>query len=132
MLVNAGAMSTIKIAMIPMTAINSANVNPPSSRSRGTTARQEPRARSRCEAEITKQEVENLETGERKPETGERKLDSSVKAKRSRSFGNVNPPSRKATARQEPRSRCLSVKTRRVGNGDTNLKVQQSLEIVNL
>jgi len=56
--------------------------------------------RSRCEGEITKQEVENLETGERKPETGERKLDSNAKALR--------------------RSRCLGVKTLRVGNGDTN------------
>src|SRR5204863_1293917 len=118
---------TIMIAMIPMTTnISSSvkakrsrsfgNVNPPASRGRGTTARQEPRTRSRCEAE-------NLETEERKPENGERKLDSSVKAKRSRSFGNV-----KALRR----SRCLRVKTRRVGNGDTNLRVQQSLEIVNL
>src|SRR5438552_12977967 len=71
MLVNAGAINTIKIAMIPITSINS----------------------------------------------------SSVKAKRSRSFGNV-----KALRR----SRCLTVKTRRVGNGDTNLSVQQRLEIVNL
>ena len=30
------------------------------------------------------------------------------------------------------RSRCLGVKTLRVGNGNTNLRVQQSLEIVNL
>ena len=44
-------------------------------------------------------------------ETGERKLDSNARALR--------------------RSRCLGVKTLRVGNGDTNLRVQQSLEIVN-
>src|SRR5437762_2719490 len=118
--VTAGTINTIMIAMIPMTTNISSSVNPPS---RKATARQEPRTRSRCEAEITKQEVEDLETGERKPESGERKLDSSVKAKRSRSFGNV-----KALRR----SRCLSVKTRRVGNGDTNLSVQHRLEIVNL
>src|SRR5437762_8534430 len=131
MLVNAGAMSTIKIAMIPMTTINSSSVKAKRSRSFGNVKALrrtrclsvKPHARSRCEAEITKQEVENLETGERKPETGKRKLDSSVKAKRSRSFGNV---------KARTRSRCLSVKTRRVGNGDTNLSVQQSLEIVNL
>src|SRR5205085_11389964 len=81
MLVNAGATNTIKIAMIPMTSINSSSVKAKRSRSFG-----------------------------------------GVKAKRSRSSGNV-----KALRR----SRWLSVKTRRVGNGDTNLRVQQSLEIVN-
>src|SRR5437773_3519336 len=100
--VTAGTINAIRIVMMLMTTNISSSVNPPS---RKATARQEPRARSRCEAE-------NLETGERKPETGERKLDSNAKALR--------------------RSRCLSVKTRRVGNGDTNLSVQQSLEIVNL
>src|SRR5947208_14526104 len=119
--VTAGTINTIMIAMIPMTTNISSSVNPPASRSRGTTARQEPRTRSRCEAEITKQEVENLETGERKPESGERKLDSSVKAKRSRSFGNV-----KALRR----SRCRSVKTRRVGKGDTNLSLEHTREVV--
>src|SRR5437667_10410045 len=100
--------------MMPITTIISSSVKAKRSRSFGNV---KARARSRCEVEIRKEEVENLETGEGKPETGERKLDSSVKAKRSRSFGNV-----KALRR----SRCLSVKTRRVGSGDTNLSVQQS------
>jgi hypothetical protein len=109
MLVNAGAMSTIKIAMMAMTTNNSSSVKAKRSRSFGNV---KALRRSRCEVEIKKWEVENLETGERKRETGARKLDSNVKALR--------------------RSRCLSVKTRRVGNGDTNLRVQYSMEIVNL
>src|SRR5438105_8145430 len=47
---------------------------------------------------------------------------SSVKAKRSRSFGNVKAPER---------SRCLSLKLRR-SQGNTNLSVQHRLEIGNL
>src|SRR5438552_18436491 len=70
MLVNAGAINTIRIAMIPMTTRSS----------------------------------------------------SSVKAKRSRSFGNVKALSR---------SRCLSLKLRR-SQGNTNLRIQYLLEIVNL
>src|SRR5437879_11267 len=70
MLVNAGAINTIRIAMIAMTTRSS----------------------------------------------------SSVKAKRSRSFGNVKALSR---------SRCLSLKLRR-SQGNTNLRVQHRLEIVNL
>src|SRR5438105_9759763 len=70
MLVNAGAINTIRIAMIPITTRSS----------------------------------------------------SSVKAKRSRSFGNVKALSR---------SRCLSLKLRR-SQGNTNLRIQYRLEIVNL
>src|SRR2546430_17532365 len=98
MFVNAGTINTIMIAMIPMTTNISSSVKAKRSRSFGNVKAlrrsrclsvKTRRTRSRCEAEITKKEVENLETGEGKPETGKRKLDSSVKAKRSRSFGNV-------------------------------------------
>src|SRR5437870_5485250 len=47
---------------------------------------------------------------------------SNVKAKRSRSFGNVKALSR---------SRCLSLKLRR-SQGNTNLRIQYRLAIVNL
>src|SRR5438445_4755650 len=97
MFVKAGMISTIRIATMAMTTNNSSNVKAPS--------------RSRCELEIKKQEVEDLETGERKPETGERKLDSNVKA--------------------PERSRCLSLKLRR-SQGNTNSRIQYRLAIVNL